>query len=419
MITNNQLIRHLGGILPASTERRLILLTGARQVGKTTLVRAGYGELRYVNLDGMEEREALRGIPAARWADDVGAAILDEAQKEPSVFEKVKYAYDAGRVDFTVLLGSAQILMMERVRETLAGRVFVHELWPLTVAELAAQGSVPARPLLVRLLEAPREFRELLRGEPSRLLGEAEATRLAAAGHIGEWGGMPALLGLRDDDRRRWLRSYHDTYLQRDLTDLARLRDLEPFVRFQRLAALRTGQLLSFAELARDAGTSAATARGYLEYLRISYQAFLLQPYRENLTSATVKTPKLYWSDLGIVRHLSSNWGPLGGALFETAVVGEATKLVRTFGLEVEPSFYRTRSGMEVDLVLPVAGGLLAFEVKARETAVPSDVRSLRALVDVLGPRFLGGAIVTSGGGVVPLTDDGVLWQIPFHRLFT
>jgi hypothetical protein len=109
--------------LPPSTDRRLVLVTGARQVGKTTLVRQVYGGVRYISLDSPEDRQALRAIPAARWATDVGLAVLDEAHKEPSVFEKVKYAYDAGGIDFTALLGSAQILMLERVRETLAGRV--------------------------------------------------------------------------------------------------------------------------------------------------------------------------------------------------------------------------------------------------------------------------------------------------------
>jgi len=416
MLTNIQLKRYLAGRLPPPDTRRLCLLTGARQVGKTTLARAAYPALRYVNLDSAEDRSALRQVPTARWAAEVGPAVLDEAQKEPSLFEKVKHAYDAKAIDISVLLGSAQILMLQRVRESLAGRVFVYELWPLILGEIAA---TPGLPLLVRLLAGDSRIEDVLGAEPRLLLSEQDEPRLAAFTHVARWGGMPELLHLDDADRRQWLRSYHDTWLQRDLADLARLRDLEPFATFQRLAALRTGGLLSYADLARDAGLSAATARNYLEYLRLSYQAFLLPPFRENLTSAVVKTPKLYWSDVGVARHLGGVQGPLTGPLFETLVVAEAVKIVRTLGLEVEPFFYRTRSGLEVDLVLATPAGLLALEAKARPAWDPSDLRGLRALAEALGTRFLGGLVVTSGGPLEPARDDRRFWSVPAHRLFT
>ena len=206
---------------------------------------------------------------------------------------------------------------------------------------------------------------------------------------------------------------------QRDVADLARLSDLEPFFRFQRLAALRTGNLLSYAELARDAGTSPGTARNYLEYLRISYQAFLLQPYARNLTSSVVKTPKLYWSDVGIARHLQGNWGQLTGELFETLVVAEAVKLLRTLGLAAEATFYRTRSGLEVDLLLETSAGVIAIEAKSRATWAPADFRGLRALAAGLGPKLVAGLVVTTGDTIEPVADDPRLWAIGLSRLFT
>jgi predicted AAA+ superfamily ATPase len=163
---------------------------------------------------------------------------------------------------------------------------------------------------------------------------------------------MPALLPLSADERRKWLQSYETTYLERDLGDLARLADLMPFRQFQRLCALRTGQLLSYSELARDAGVAVSTTRRYVEYLRLSYQALLLPPYATNLTSAVVKTPKVYWGDLGLWRQLTRFYGPPTGAMFETMVVTEIHKWVRTAERGVEMAFYRTRSGLEVDLML-------------------------------------------------------------------
>jgi hypothetical protein len=417
-MTNLQAKRHLSDRLPSPDTRRLVLLTGARQVGKTTLARARWPHLKYVNLDSAEDRQALRELPARLWSRAVGPAILDEAQKEPSVFEKLKLSYDDRSLDFSVLLGSAQVLLVQNVRETLAGRVFVFELWPLTLAELAARGTPPSEPLFVRLVRNAASVADVLADEPPLLHGDDEAARREAASHLETWGGMPELTQLPTPERLDWLRSYHDTYLQRDLADLVRLRDLEPFHRFQKLAAFRTGGLLSYADLARDAGTSPATARNYLEYLRLSYQAFLLPPWSGNGVSGLVKSPKIYWADLGIARTLTGVHGPAQGPLFESLVVAEAQKLLRTLSLEAEPSFYRSRSGLEVDLLVDTPKGLLAFEIKARESASAVDFRPLRLLAERLGKRLLASFVVTSGGSLGKGPADGPFWVVPFHRLF-
>lgn len=246
---------------------------------------------------------------------------------------------------------------------------------------------------------------------------------MRAAEHLLSWGGMPALLHLDEGDRRDWLRSYIDTYLQRDLGDLARVRDLGPFARLQRLTALRTAGVLSYAELARDAGTSPSTARNYLEYLRLSYQAFLLPPYATNKTTGTIKAPKVYWGDLGLARQLAGAWGPVTGELFETAVVNEAVKTVKTAGLEAELSFYRTRGGGEVDLIAETPRGVVAVEAKARPTWSRVDLRGLRGLSARLGDALVAGVLVTlagpTGGEIERADEEGRLWVVPFHRLFT
>lgn len=417
-MTNLQAKRHLASRLPSPDARRLVLLTGARQVGKTTLARAKWPELKYLNLDSAEDRQALRELPARLWSRSVGPAILDEAQKEPTIFEKLKLAFDDRSLGFSVLLGSAQVLLLQNVRETLAGRVFVFELWPLTLAELAARGNEPAEPLFVRLVRDAASVAPILADEPPLLHGDDEASRREAASHLETWGGMPELTHLPAPERLDWLRSYHDTYLQRDLADLVRLRDLEPFHRFQRLAAFRTGGLLSYADLARDAGTSPNTARNYLEYLRLSYQAFLLPPWSGNSATGLVKSPKIYWADLGIARTLTGIHGPAPGPLFESLVVAEAQKLSRTLSLEAELSFYRSRSGLEVDLLVDTPKGLLAFEIKARESSSAVDFRPLRLLADRLGKRLLASFVVTSGGSLARGPADGPFWAIPFHRLF-
>ena len=418
MRLNYQVFRWLSTRLPTHDTRRVVVLTGARQTGKTTLARANYPDIHYVNLDSIEDREALRGIHTSAWARTVGNAVLDEAQKEPSVFEKIKWAFDEGEIDFTVLLGSSRILLLDKVRETLAGRSFLFDLWPLMASELRHRaGEKPARPLLYRILVETDPIIDLLMNEPSHLLGTDEAVRREAVEHLLRWGGMPGLLPLEDSDRRNWLRSYQQTYLERDLADLVRLSDLHPFRSLQRLCMLRSGQLLSYSELARDAGLAATTVRRYLEYMKISYQTILLQPYHRNLTSRQVKSPKLYWMDLGLLREGTRQWGEPTGAMFETFVVGEIHKMVSTMALDAELHFYRTRSGMEVDLILETPRGVLAIEVKNRKTVAPTDSRGLRTLRQHFKSEWIGGVIVYRGTEMTPISADDSIWAVPIHRL--
>ena len=393
-------------------------MTGARQTGKTTLARAVYPDLAYYNLDSPEQREAMRAVRADAWAATVGPAVLDEAQKEPSLFDKVKFAFDAGQLERTVLLGSSQILMLQRVRETLAGRAFVYELWPLMASEIVHSGveKTPPPPLLDSLLREPGSADEVLGSLPPVRLGEPAAAAAAAVDHLQRWGGMPALLALPDGERVKWLQSYDATYLERDLGGLARMDDLLPFHRFQRLCALRSAHLLSYSELARDAGLAVNTSRRYIEYLRISYQAFLMPPYATNLTSSVVKSPKVYWIDLGLWRQLTRYQGEVTGPMFETLVVTEIHKWVKTAELPVDLAFYRTRSGLEVDLLITTPHGVWGVEAKAAARLGSSDWRALREVGEALGPAWRGGLVVHPGPSLQRL--DRQIWAVPVDRLF-
>ena len=417
MQTDLRRFRWLGTRTPPSDRRRLVVITGARQTGKTTLARELYPDLRYLNLDAIEERETVRSLRTAAWGKTVGPALIDEAHKEPGVFDKVKYAYDDGAVRFSVLLGSSRVLLLRQVRESLAGRAFVSELWPLTLSEVSSPaGTMPPQPLFDRLITAPEDFAHVLSAEPPRLLGEEGAAQAEAFDHLAAWGGMPELLSLDDQERRDWLRSYQQTFVERDLADLGRVSDLLPFRKLQRLAMLRTSELLHYAELARDAGLGTATVRRYLEYLRLSYQVILLPPYSANLTSATIKTPKIHWMDLGLLRQETGYTGELTGTLFESLVVAEARKWVDTLGRDTPLSFYRTRNGREVDLLVTTPRGPIGIEIKNRARVVRRDASALRALGDALGDQWVGGLVVHRGEDIVDL--GGAIWAVPAQRLF-
>jgi predicted AAA+ superfamily ATPase len=227
------------------------------------------------------------------------------------------------------------------------------------------------------------------------------------------WGGMPESLRLADSDRREWLRAYETTYLKRDLADLARLADLESFKKFQRLAALRDGRMLSYSELARDAGVSVETARRYLE---LSYQAFTLPPYHANLTSQVVKTPKLYWVDRGIKRQVAGQWSLSVEENFEGFIVSELWKWTRTVGGPERLFYYRTRSGLECDLLVETERGLIGLEIKSRQRADTADASALRQVAVAAGKRWLGGMVIHNGDRLEPLCDPDI-WAVPATRL--
>jgi len=419
MSDNKQINRVLGQRLPASDKRRLVLLTGARQTGKTTLAKMRYSDMRYLNLDAPENREAVRAVASTLWSRDVGPAIIDEAQKEPVVFDKVKFAYDDGALPFSILLGSSQILLLKKIRETLAGRISIFELWPLMMCEIFNNSAKTSRGLpLVDNLYSTMNCDDIFGNKPGILLDDENALRRSAQDYLLQWGGMPALIALPAEERRQWLKDYEYTYLERDVADLARLNDLMPFRKFQRLSALRSGYLLNYAELARDAAVSVDTARRYLEYLRLSYQTVLLPPYHSNLTSTVIKTPKTYWLDIGLLRHLTGMQEAITGEIYESMVVAELFKWMKTMGHDGDLYFYRTRSGLEVDIILESPAGVIGMEIKSRSSLAAKDATGLKEIASAIGKRWRGGLVIYSGNEIKRVASPQI-WAVPSHRLFT
>jgi uncharacterized protein len=419
MLSKIQISRLVHSRLLNSSERRLTLLTGARQTGKTTSARFCYPKLPYYNLDSIEYRIQLGDVSSFDWGRTVGNAILDEVQKLPQVLEKIKFAFDDGAIDLSVLLGSAQILLLKQIRESLAGRVFIYEMWPLMLSELLngqTETAMPV-PLLFQAIDSGN-ISKFFSDQAPRRIGESQELGINAENHLLQWGGMPGLLHLeKDTDRRDWLYSYNLSYLERDLADLSRMSDLDPFRKFHTLTALRSANLLSFSSLAGDAGISVTTARKYLEYLRISYQAFLLPPYSRNITNTAVKTPKVYWSDIGLMRQLTGITDALTGQIYENYMIAEIFKYLRTTSSPMEIFFYRTRSGLEVDCVLKSSKGLVGLEIKSGEHISPKDISPLRALGAALGDEWLGGIVAYRGAMISDLGDT--IWAVPSWRLLS
>ncbi len=408
-------IPRLLGTAIASSLRELpvVVLTGARQTGKTTLVRnlPPAEPRRFVTLDD------LRALDLAQREPDVlvraeEPLTLDEVQRVPDLLRAIKREVDRARRPGRFLLtGSANLLLMKTVSETLAGRAVYLRLVGLSEAE--KRGAPP--PPWGALLEAadPEEARRIL----------------VKAGHAGApaWtsaaceGGYPPVLGLSIEARARWFESYVATYLERDLQQLADISALADFRRLLEAAALRLGGLLNRADLARDAGLSPATAGRWLDLLEVSFQVRLVRAYARGRAARLIKAPKLYFSDTGLAAQLAGlglradlEASPRRGALLENLLLCQLDAWRETLAPRPEIYHWRSAAGAEVDFVIEHRRRLLPIEVKASRQVRAADAAGLeRMMVDAPGARW---GILAYGGEELGLVSGRVL-AVPVDRL--
>lgn len=395
---------------------RVVSVTGARQVGKTTLAREVCARrgMAYVSLEDAVARSAARADADAWLAGFTGPLAIDEIQHAPDLFRAIKRRVDADLTPGQYLItGSALWLSMSAIGETLAGRAAILELWPFSVAEQCEQ-----KPFDFGLLTGDRwDVPAFSDGAASPLDTAQEQIRAAVLR-----GGFPEPAAMRDPTMRSlWFESYLSTYLQRDVLDLVRIEHGDLFLRLIRLLAARTGQLLNISSLARDVGLPVPTARRYAEWLVSTYQRFEVQPYAANISKRLVKTPKSYWTDTGMLAALSGrrNWRDVesagaDGAMLETWVAGELRKW--SSYTERRPiMFWRSHGGAEADFVLEREGRVTAIEVKAGRRV---DARDLKGLVEcraALGARFHRGIVLYGGAEWQPLGDR--LYAVPLSVL--
>lgn len=348
----------------ASAEFPVLLLTGPRQVGKTTLLKAMCGpSRRYVTLDDPSLRMLASDDPGLFLQRFPPPVLIDEVQYAPALLPLIKMSVDAERRPGAFwLTGSQQLQMMKGITESLAGRVAIVNLLGFSERE-AHRAPLDVPPFLPT---------------PARISAHktGSAHRKVADVYKAIWrGAYPALVTGQIRDRDLFLRSYVQTYLERDVRDLTQVGDVGSFLRFVRACAARTAQLLDLSELARDADISVPTAKRWLGILEGTWQVYLLRPYHTNATKRLVKTPKLYFLDTGLCSYLTE-WssaealsvGAMAGALFETHVVIEIMKSWWHKMAEAPFYFYRDRDGREIDLLIAHDGTLYPVEIKRAAT---------------------------------------------------
>lgn len=369
----------------------VVVVTGARQTGKTTLVRrlCGDGAGRYVTLDDLEMLDRARRDPETLVEGPGHPVVLDEVQRAPDLLVAVKRAVDRDRRPGRfVLTGSADLLLLEKVSETLAGRAAHLVLHPLTRRERAGLGRAG---VWRELLDAPDEAWPdvVARGGAALRADWRDEARV---------GGYPVpALHLSDADARAdWFAGYARTYLERDLRDLSAVASLVDFRRLMRAACLRLGNLVNQTELARDVGISQPTAHRHLALLELSYQLTRLAAYSVNRTKRLVKSPKLYWNDAGLALHLAGEEEPRGAHL-ENMVLSDLLAWRDAGPDRPEVLFWRATTGAEVDFVIERKGELLPIEVKSSARPRIGDTRGLLAFHEDYGRAARPGLLLHDG----------------------
>ena len=387
----------------------VLLLTGARQVGKTTcLQRLSAPERTYVTLDDPMVRSLAREHPALFMQRFPPPVLIDAIQYAPELLPFIKIVVDRVRRPAQYwLTGSQQFHLMQGVSETLAGRVGIVQLYGLSRRErIGAGASCP-------FLPAPSAVRERLRTGGS--LGLKDLYRLI-------WRGDFPAIAL--DDQMDWelfYGFYLQTYLQRDIRDIARVGDETSLLRFIRSAASRTGQVLNLSDLARDADISPNTAKAWLSILETSGIVYRLEPFHKNLTKRLVKRPKLYFADTGLCSFLTG-WsspesleaGAMSGPILKSWILSELLKSYRHNGRLARYYYYRDRDGKEIDLLIVRDGTIYPLEFKKTASPNRNHARSLESLrkSDVrVGP----GGVICLSSDSLPLTESDM--AIPVSAL--
>ena len=382
----------------ALSDTPVVLIVGPRRAGKTTLVKSmGEAGRTYVTLDDQTVLEAARSDPAG-FIRGLDRATIDEIQRAPDLLLAIKKTVDEDyRPGRFLLTGSANVLTLPRVADSLAGRMETLQMLPLARAEV--EGRTPG--FLERLFEGK------LQDQRNPVVGDdlVQAVLL---------GGFPEAIA-RESERRRqdWARSYLTSILSRDLRDIAEVEKLTELPKFVRLLAEHSGQLVNYSQFGASINVSHKTGQRYVGLLEQVFLIATLQPWFTNTLKRIVKTPKLHFLDSGLLAsargltfdRVMANRGTFG-ALLESFVFSEVLKLMTASDLRLTPHHFRDRDMREVDIVLERDDGMIAgIEVKASATVKSGDFAGLRALAEPCGDRFAFGAVLYDNTDVVPFGD--------------
>ena len=397
--------RSLKSVLEESIKQfPAVVLTGPRQAGKTTMLKHLFqNDYRYVSLEPPDVRNAAKSDPRGFIDLYSSPVIFDEIQYAPDLLFYIKEKIDESRDSYGqyILTGSQNLLLMQQVSESLAGRAAILKLMPFSYHEIRGT------PLSPFYWEGNKKNNILPLGEFWNLLLR---------------GGYPELTTNSQKNPTLWHSSYIQTYLERDVRNLRQIGDLTLFQNFLKAVAARSGQLFQQSDVARDLGVSVNTIKAWIGVLEASNQIIILRPYFVNTNKRLVKTPKIYFSDVGTMcylmglrdsEHLMA--GPMAGAAVETFIISEIYKRISVRGTTPQIYFWRTSAGTEVDLLIEDQGKIIPIEIKASSTPSTKMAKNITLLKKELKDKLTKGYVVYLGNMELPLTPDAT--ALPFSFL--
>ena len=388
--------RTLSEVIKNATETfPVVLITGPRQVGKTTVFKHHQGpERTYITLDDPQIRTLAQKDPALFLQTYKTPLLIDEIQYAPELFPYIKMAVDKEKQKGMFwLTGSQQFLLMRNVSESLAGRVAILELQGFSQAEKFQRNGTAFLPGIItsdnrQQLDIHQVYEMMLTGS------------------------YPELFVTPSMKRKLFYASYLKTYIERDIRTLTQITDEHSFIQFIKVAAARTGQLINYTDMANDVGVSANTIKSWISLLETSGLIYLLQPYHNNITHRAVKTPKLYFLDTGLCCYLSGwetvetlSTGAMSGAMLETYVISEILKSYWHSGESPNVYFYRDKEKREIDLLIERNGKFYPIEIKRTASPKESDVKNFNVLKSLNLPAGKG-AIICFYDKFLPLNAD-------------
>jgi hypothetical protein len=380
--------RHLAAhILKYSKQYPIIALVGPRQSGKTTLAKALFPDYTYLSLENIDLRQYASADPRGFLKDYGTNLVLDEVQRVPDLFSYLQEIVDINQDPAQyILTGSSQFLLLEKITQSLAGRIITFKLYPLTYTELF---QYPQESKIEDVFHIRHSHREKIDSEKLYHL---------------LWTGFYPRIYDKQLDSYKWYENYILTYVERDVRSLLNVRNLRTFENFLRLCASQSGQLMNYTNLANALGVSLPTVKEWISLLEASGLIFILPPFFENYSKRVVKTPKLYFVDTGLLCHLLSirnieqlKVHPLKGSIFETFIVSECFKRFYNLG-EIPPLyFWRDQTGNEVDLLIHQGQSSFPIEIKLAQTIHSDFKKSIENWLQLKGNSALSGCVVYCG----------------------